>query len=280
LLLLLWVAGGLSQGELALLAHAGQEWGDQCHHFVSGMRACGWCGRVAFACRSNNLYNKMRALENNSTEMPCAVASNPSIKELAAAGAPSGVPAQSGAPAAAAVVQPQLWWACSACFQSVQRRQLMQRLLRPLADDDADFIRALLLLPPEATLQLSVLRCGLRLVQRAYGYWQGGPFRDTDAGQHGRSSQPALLSGPVAVHSQVSEEDAGTDHADTTMQLEAIIKAHLEVQHPILLEYKTMYEVDLGISLQDAQVDDSDTRTDSELEAADDHEEGVHAPHQ
>lgn len=194
------------------MAAAGDDWQQRCRCFVKDMRGCGWCGRVAFAADSNSLFTNMRQLQSNTT--PCGVAANPILQPI------------SGAP------KEDHWWACAACYNSPKRRKLQEKVQQPLTEDDVCTIKALLQLPPGAALQLSVLKCGLRVVQRAYGYWQAEPM-----------AKAPLMSGPLAVYNSDSRvwDKVSTDH-----MLQLIIKAHLDNEHPVFSQFKTMWEKDMG----------------------------------
>jgi hypothetical protein len=208
-------AGGLTKEDLEFLDAAGNDWDQRCQGFVTNMRACGWCGRVAFAAESNPLHANMRQLKSNGT--PCGVAANPILQPISKAKKES------------------CWWACQACANSSQRRKLQKKIQPPLTDDDQETIKALLQLPPGASLQVSVLKCGLRVVQRAYGYWQATPMANAP-----------LMSGPLAVYNTETRvwDKVATDH-----MLQLIVKQHLSNSHPIFTKYQTMWEMDTGTNL-------------------------------
>ena len=198
------------------MADLGQNWDQQCAVMVNGIRVCAWCGRVAFACKADSMYKNMRPRQTDSR--PCAAAANPAIAGKAQAGNDT-------------------WWACAACNSSSKRRAKQRRIQRSLTEDDEVLIRALLDLPPGEVLQLSVLKCGLRLVHRSFGYWHAQPLAKT-----------ALISGPMAAYNTQTSTWERREIDDT---LQTLIRAHLADQHPILSSYRTMHEVDHG-TLQQA----------------------------
>lgn len=174
------VPGGLSKEQLQEMRELGDDWAAQCNVTVKGMRACAWCGRAGFACKADTLYTGMRSRQSSTT--PCAAAANSAAKQMAQVDLGQGH-----------------WWACAACnskgISGAKRRSRQARLHPALGEDEVLLIRELLELPAGEALQLSVLKCGLRLVHRAFGYWTAQPL-----------SKTALLSGPMAAF----DSDTGT----------------------------------------------------------------------
>ncbi|WIA28669.1 hypothetical protein OEZ86_011205 [Tetradesmus obliquus] len=146
-----------------------------------------------------------------------------------------------------ATAQSSLWWACHSCHGSKTRREHQaQHLQPPVADLSSDTAAAdiqdwfknlglLLTLPPGGSLQLAVLRCGVRYAHRMLGYLHALSAADQD--------RPPLLRGALVCWDEAAVD--GCDAADLAASLDSLI-TYLRKHNPAVQRYLTMAEQQWG----------------------------------
>ncbi len=110
------VAGGLCPLMLQAAKERKQRWDGTCASFFGSIRACGWCGRVAYGGQHCTLNRHMKALAGPCTpdgtlDLPPAYYANPAIGEFMDADEAKGT-----------------YWACQACYGSTKRRTAQEAL--------------------------------------------------------------------------------------------------------------------------------------------------------
>jgi len=140
-----------------------------------------------------------------------------------------------------------LWWACQSCHGSKARREHQaQHLQPPVADLSSDTAAAdiqdwfknlglLLTLPPGGSLQLAVLRCGVRYAHRMLGYLHALSAADQD--------RPPLLRGALVCWDEAAVD--GCDAAELAASLDSLI-TYLRKHNPAVQRYLTMAEQQWG----------------------------------
>lgn len=91
----------------------------------------------------------------------------------------------------------------------------------------------LLTLPPGGSLQLAVLRAGVRYSQHIMGYLHGLSAADKD--------QPPLLQGPLVCWDEAALADASAE--ELHLAFDSLID-YMRSRNPIVQQYLTMAEVD------------------------------------
>lgn len=137
------------------------------------------------------------------------------------------------------------WWCCHACTSSDKRRaeqaQLWQPSVIPAAADDPAgevaqwqaMLGLLLSLPPGGSLQLAVLRCGVRYAQRVQGYLHALSAADKE--------RPPLLQGPLISWDEAAIANASADELEIAFN--SLID-YLRSHNPLVQRYLTMAERD------------------------------------
>ena len=181
--------GGFSDAVLASAAAHSKKFDATTEALVAGAVACAHCNRVAFGGKHSLLRHKFKPQPCHDGAPP-GLLSNPLTARLKFA------PTEEG--------QEQMWWCCQACHTGAtgaKRRQKQADDLQPaVVPDDIpeeelqaalqewrDMLGIMLSLPTGASLQMAVLRCGVRFAQRIKGY-----LHSLQAGE-----MPHILGGPL-----------------------------------------------------------------------------------
>jgi hypothetical protein len=251
-------AGGFSEATLVAAGAVAARFAAACQLLITGMVACGWCGRVALGGRHSRMHSHFRPLA--AATVPPAVLANPLLVHLAPVKETGGDGSEDSSgddseqdgggdgdgPSTSAGGE--LYWACGACRASAKRRAEQAAwwqapVFSVPADDAVEgaaaameeqlvawrlLLGAVMRLPPGGIMLMGVLQCGVRYAQRICGY------------VHAALASPAeVLSGPLICW----DPDAATPDAfDAAAGDLALLSEHLTKTHPLAQRNLLMLE--------------------------------------